>query len=218
MRVIMLENNRLLGHVWLPIGRSLPGDDPAQRGGSAQELLRRRPLLERQLHRVHLRSASQHGQPTRLPRIRLRRLSDRATGRPAASNREWAASTRHGVTTSPTNWTDAGFTWKGYMEDMGNDPTRDGRVTCGHPAVGASSDPTTSAEAGDGYTTRHDPFVVLPFDHRQRHRVRHQRGPARRHQRQHAGGDTGRGHRPCHRSPIRRHDAQRQLHHTEPLR
>ncbi|MGA8725881.1 MAG: alkaline phosphatase family protein [Acidimicrobiales bacterium] len=66
-----------------------------------------------------------------------------------------------GVTTLANQLDSAGFTWKGYMEDMGNDPTRDGGVTCGHPAVGASSDPTTSAEAGDGYTTRHDPFVYF---------------------------------------------------------
>ena len=81
--------------------------------------------------------------------------------RPAAFNRVPGVSTRRGVTTLANQLDSAGFTWKGYMEDMGNDPTRDGGVTCGHPAVGASSDPTTSAEAGDGYTTRHDPFVYF---------------------------------------------------------
>jgi hypothetical protein len=65
------------------------------------------------------------------------------------------------VTTLGDQLDTAGFSWKGYMEDMGNDPTRDGGVTCGHPSVGASSDPTTSAEAADGYTTRHDPFVYF---------------------------------------------------------
>jgi hypothetical protein len=54
-----------------------------------------------------------------------------------------------------------GLTWKGYEEDMGNDPTRDGGITCGHPAVGASSDPTTNAEVADGYTTRHNPFMYF---------------------------------------------------------
>ena len=53
-----------------------------------------------------------------------------------------------------------GLTWKGYEEDMGNDPTRDGGITCGHPTVGAA-DPTTSAEAADGYTTRHNPFMYF---------------------------------------------------------
>ncbi len=53
-----------------------------------------------------------------------------------------------------------GLTWKGYEEDMGNDPTRDGGVTCGHPAVG-SSDGAASAEAQDGYATRHNPFVYF---------------------------------------------------------
>ena len=53
-----------------------------------------------------------------------------------------------------------GLTWKGYQEDMGNDPTRDGGITCGHPTIGGS-DPTTSAEAADGYTTRHNPFMYF---------------------------------------------------------
>ena len=26
-----------------------------------------------------------------------------------------------------------GLTWKGYMEDMGNDPARDNGSTCAHP-------------------------------------------------------------------------------------
>ncbi len=54
----------------------------------------------------------------------------------------------------------AQLTWKGYEEDMGDDSTRDGGVTCGHPTLG-TSDPTTSAESRDGYTTRHDPFMYF---------------------------------------------------------
>jgi hypothetical protein len=54
-----------------------------------------------------------------------------------------------------------GLTWKGYEEDMGNDPVRDGGITCGHPVVGAASDPTTTAVAADGYTTRHNPFMYF---------------------------------------------------------
>src|SRR5436309_2269780 len=49
--------------------------------------------------------------------------------------------------------------WKGYMEDMGNDPNREA-AACGHPAVG-SPDETQKAEQGDGYATRHDPFVYF---------------------------------------------------------
>jgi hypothetical protein len=44
---------------------------------------------------------------------------------------------------------------------MGNDPVRDGGITCGHPEVGAASDPTTTAVAADGYTTRHNPFMYF---------------------------------------------------------
>ena len=53
----------------------------------------------------------------------------------------------------------AHLTWKAYMQDMGNDPTRESAV-CGHPAVG-SPDQTQKAVPGDGYATRHDPFVYF---------------------------------------------------------
>jgi hypothetical protein len=52
-----------------------------------------------------------------------------------------------------------GLTWKGYMEDMGNDPTREA-ANCGHPTVG-DSDPSFNATPTDGYATRHDPFVYF---------------------------------------------------------
>ncbi len=51
------------------------------------------------------------------------------------------------------------LTWKAYEEDMGNNPNRE-TAACGHPAVG-STDETQKAVAGDGYATRHDPFVYF---------------------------------------------------------
>jgi phosphatidylinositol-3-phosphatase len=53
-----------------------------------------------------------------------------------------------------------GLTWKGYMEDMGNNPARDNGVTCAHPAIG-SPDGTQQATATDQYATRHNPFVYF---------------------------------------------------------
>jgi phosphatidylinositol-3-phosphatase len=60
----------------------------------------------------------------------------------------------------------AGLTWKGYMEDMGNDPARE-NASCGHPPINAK-DSTRAAEApraglssGDQYAARHDPFVYF---------------------------------------------------------
>jgi hypothetical protein len=53
----------------------------------------------------------------------------------------------------------AGLTWKGYMEDMGNDPARES-ATCGHPTVG-SPDLTQQATPTDMYATRHDPFMYF---------------------------------------------------------
>jgi len=58
-----------------------------------------------------------------------------------------------------TQLSGAGLNWKAYEEDMGNDPNRE-TAACGHPAVN-SQDKTQSAEAGDGYASRHDPFVYF---------------------------------------------------------
>jgi phosphatidylinositol-3-phosphatase len=58
-----------------------------------------------------------------------------------------------------TQLTAAGLNWKAYEQDMGNDPSREA-AACGHPAVN-SVDNTQQAEQGDGYVTRHDPFVYF---------------------------------------------------------
>ncbi len=52
-----------------------------------------------------------------------------------------------------------GLTWKGYMEDMGNIPSRES-ATCGHPPIG-SRDNTQGAVVGDQYASRHNPFVYF---------------------------------------------------------
>ncbi len=64
------------------------------------------------------------------------------------------------VPTLANQLTSHGFTWKGYMQDMGNDSTRDHGTVCAHPALGAKDD-TQAAVPGDGYATRHDPFVYF---------------------------------------------------------
>jgi hypothetical protein len=58
-----------------------------------------------------------------------------------------------------TQLSGAGKKWKAYMQDMGNDPNRE-TAACGHPALN-SQDETQKAEEGDGYATRHDPFVYF---------------------------------------------------------
>lgn len=52
-----------------------------------------------------------------------------------------------------------GLSWKAYMEDMGNIPSREA-ATCGHPAVGGP-DNTQGAVVGDQYATRHNPFAYF---------------------------------------------------------
>ena len=49
--------------------------------------------------------------------------------------------------------------WRGYMEDMGDDPERE-RKRCAHPTIG-SSDPTQQASVADQYATRHNPFAYF---------------------------------------------------------
>ncbi len=68
---------------------------------------------------------------------------------------------------SPPNPVTHVASWRGYAEDMGNDPTRDGGTSdplggtdCAHPTLGGT-DKTESAEATDQYTTRHNPFMFF---------------------------------------------------------
>nr|WKF57622.1 hypothetical protein HUO10_002115 [Paraburkholderia busanensis] len=70
------------------------------------------------------------------------------------------------IKTLPDQLKAAGFTWKGYEGDMGNDPTREA-ATCGHPTLN-TTDLTQTAEApsaavplGDQYATRHNPFMYF---------------------------------------------------------
>lgn len=63
------------------------------------------------------------------------------------------------VKTLPDQLEAAGLTWKGYMEDMGNDPNRE-RATCGHPRIG-TPDYTLIATAKDKYAAKHNPFVYF---------------------------------------------------------
>jgi phosphatidylinositol-3-phosphatase len=55
----------------------------------------------------------------------------------------------------------AGLRWRAYMEDLGNDPAREGRG-CAHPAIGAP-DPTETAPASvrDQYVAWHNPFYYF---------------------------------------------------------
>ena len=55
--------------------------------------------------------------------------------------------------------TASGRSWKAYQQDMGNVASREA-AACGHPALN-TQDKTQKAVAGDGYATRHDPFVYF---------------------------------------------------------
>jgi phosphatidylinositol-3-phosphatase len=70
------------------------------------------------------------------------------------------------IKTLPDQLKATGYTWRGYMEDMGNDPTRE-PATCGHVALNAKDvtqtpeAPSASVTMGDQYAGRHDPFIYF---------------------------------------------------------
>jgi phosphatidylinositol-3-phosphatase len=61
---------------------------------------------------------------------------------------------------------DAHWTWKAYLQDMGNQPARDHTTmtkqgpACGHPMTG-KPDTTEGASAADQYATRHEGFMYF---------------------------------------------------------
>ncbi|HEY2419697.1 MAG TPA: alkaline phosphatase family protein [Steroidobacteraceae bacterium] len=72
-----------------------------------------------------------------------------------------------GVKTLADQFSAKGLRWRGYMQDMGNDPAREPKV-CGHPPIGIGTDRASAAEApssavpsGDAYATRHNPFMYF---------------------------------------------------------
>lgn len=70
------------------------------------------------------------------------------------------------VKTLADQLTAGGLTWKGYMEDMGNNPARESAV-CGHPPLNGldltqeAEAPSVAVPSGDKYATRHDPFMYF---------------------------------------------------------
>ena len=64
------------------------------------------------------------------------------------------------VETLPDQLEKAGFTWKGFMEDLDSDPTRDDPQTCTGGRIG-TIDETERAAVGDQYAAKHDPFVYF---------------------------------------------------------
>src|SRR5262249_51257097 len=61
---------------------------------------------------------------------------------------------------------DVNRTWRAYMGDMGNDPSRES-ATCGHALINtidhteAAEPPSAAVPHGDQYAARHNPFVYF---------------------------------------------------------
>jgi len=63
------------------------------------------------------------------------------------------------VQTIANQLTERGLTWRAYIEDMGNVPTREA-ATCGHVPIG-TVDITNHQLPNDQYADRHNPFVYF---------------------------------------------------------
>jgi hypothetical protein len=63
------------------------------------------------------------------------------------------------VKSLPDQLEQKGLTWKGYMEDMGNDPNREAS-TCGHVPIG-SREKSYNAASNDKYAAKHNPFLFF---------------------------------------------------------
>jgi phosphatidylinositol-3-phosphatase len=70
------------------------------------------------------------------------------------------------VPTLGNQLSNAGLTWKAYLQDMGNDPARDQTVStpegpaCGHPQIG-KPDKTEGAKPSDMFADRHEGFMYF---------------------------------------------------------
>jgi phosphatidylinositol-3-phosphatase len=70
------------------------------------------------------------------------------------------------IKTLPDQLNAIGKTWRAYMGDMGNDPSRES-ATCGHPVLNTkdltqtAEPPSASLPQGDQYASRHNPFVYF---------------------------------------------------------
>jgi hypothetical protein len=100
--------------------------------------------------------------PTRATQDDCPIFSDVAPGTPQADGQVRGQGCVYPATvpTLPGQLETKGLTWKGYMEDMGNDRARDGGRACAHPPIGAR-DTAQAASPIDQYATRHNPFVYF---------------------------------------------------------
>ena len=63
------------------------------------------------------------------------------------------------VQTLPDQMQARGLNWKGYMQDLGKIPKRDGGYRCGRPMIGDAD--AASTQQRDKYATKHNPFVYF---------------------------------------------------------
>ena len=86
--------------------------------------------------------------------------------RRSTSSSATAASTRRRSRRWATSFSQAKLSWKAYLQDMGNEPSRDHTTmtkqgpACGHPAIGTNDD-TEGAVPADQYAARHEGFMYF---------------------------------------------------------
>jgi len=142
---------------------ALPGPDPAGAGRAADAIFRHRPCQPRQLPGDDQRPGGDARNPADCGVFAdFVQTGTAPDGQAIGHGCVYPANVR----TLADQLTKAGLGWRGYMEDMGNDPQREA-TSCGHAVIG-EKDPTHRAEPpsatspiGDQYAARHDPFVYF---------------------------------------------------------
>ncbi len=188
----MLENESYASTFGDPQRVSVPGRHAGQARCAAERLLRHRPRLERQLHLDRLRPAAEcrRTRPT-ATRSRPSPATTASARRGRERDRLRLSGQRPNI---GTQLSAAHLSWKALHAGHGQRSPSARR----QPAAirrSTSPTPTQVAESGDGYATRHDPFVYFRFDHRPARVLRRPRGRARLTDRRHAGRGAGRARR-----------------------
>jgi len=68
------------------------------------------------------------------------------------------------IVTLPQQLTEAGYSWKGYMQDMGDDVANDGATACAHPTTDQLTGGLPNPQGEDGssnFAVKHDPFAYF---------------------------------------------------------
>jgi len=143
------------GHVREEFAGTVSRQQPHVPGRTAHSILRNRPLEPRQLPGGQAPNPETQADCPTVTNFQLSQPKLDANGQALGSGCLYPPM----VKTVVDQLEAAKLTWRGYMEDMGNNPARES-ATCGHMPPGAE-ERTGRATVNDKYAAKHDPFVYF---------------------------------------------------------